>query len=207
MAKALTDFAKYVRQDAPGCAEPILLDAILDTCIDFCTRTELLSEIVKQAMVVDTKTYTLTPTDAATYPARLRAVTNDGVPLTPTDAASYTLLPARTEAGVPTTYFSPTRNQITLAPVPNTTTPLEFDLVLRPTRAATSVHDVLLEEWVTAIADGARARLLASAGRPWANAELAGYFQGRYDDAVATAAAQTAMGNTSAAMHIAVSPL
>lgn len=203
----LTDFAKYVRPEVPGCAEPILLDAILEACIDFCTRSELLSEIVTQALVAGTKTYTLTPTNAALYPARLRVVLKEGLPLTPTNAASYALLPERTGSGTPTTYFAPTRNQVTLAPVPNAAATLEFDLVLRPTRTATSVPQVLFDEWVKTIANGAKAQLMAQVGRPWANAALAVYFQGLFDDAVATAAAQVAMGNTGAAMHVAVSPL
>jgi hypothetical protein len=207
MTAALTDFAKYVRPEVPGCAEPLLLDAILESCIDFCTRSELLSEIVEQVLVASTKTYSLTPTDATLYPARLRAVLNDGVELTPTNAASYTLLSERTDSGTPTYYFSPTRSQVTLAPVPDTAATLEFDLVLRPVRTATTVPSVLFDEWAKAVANGAKAQLLAQVGRPWANAALAGYFQGLYDDAVATAAAQVAMGNTGAAMHVAVSPL
>lgn len=207
MPVALTDFAKYVRPEVPGCPEPVLLDAILESCITFCTRTELLSEIVELVTSVALATYNVAPSAATLYLARLRTVLKDTLPLDKTDAASYALLTDRSEAGSPLKYFAPTRNQITFAPIPNVAETIELDIVLRPTRTATVVPDVLFDEWATTIATGAKAALMAMANVPWSNLPQAALYGMVYDDGVRTAAAEVSSGNVGAAMHIAVSPI
>lgn len=207
MTVALTDFTKYVRLETPGCGEPVMLDAILRVAIDFCTRTELLSEIIELVMSPALATYTVAPTDPLLYPARLRNVIKNTLPLDPTNAASYTLRTDRNEAGSPLAYFAPTRSQVTFAPIPNAVETLELDLVLRPARAATVLPDVLFDEWASAIAAGAKAQLMSMTGMPWANEKLAAFYQYQYDADVRTAAAEVASGNVGGAMRIAVSPL
>lgn len=208
MTVALADFAKYVRPEVPGCAEPVLLDAILESCIDFCTRTELLSEIVPLVTSVALATYTVTPTDAALYPARLRSVVNaTPLPLTKTDAASYELLTDRSAAGSPLKYFAPTRNQITFAPIPNAVETIKLGIVLRPTRTAAVVPNVLFDEWAVLIAAGAKAALMAMANVPWSNLTQAAIYGMAYDAGVRTAAVEVASGNVGASMHIVVSPI
>lgn len=208
MTVALADFAKYVRPEVPGCAEPVLLDAILESCIDFCTRTELLSEIVQLVTSATQGTYTVTPTDAALYPARLRSVVNATLlPLGKTDAASYALLSDRSNAGSPLKYFAPTRNQITFAPIPNAVEKIELGIVLRPARTAAVVPNVLFDEWATVIAAGAKATLMAMTNVPWSNLNQAAIYGMTYAAGVSTAAVEVASGNVGAAMHIVVSPI
>ena len=71
MPTAIADFVKYVRTEVPGCPEPLIDDAVMRTCIDFCTRTELLSEIIELVTSATLPTYAVTPTDADLDPARL----------------------------------------------------------------------------------------------------------------------------------------
>jgi hypothetical protein len=208
MAVALEDFAKYVRPEVPDCPDILIADALLRTCIDFCTRTELLSEIVELVTSATLATYPVTPTDADLYPARLRAVIDaNGLPLEKTDAASYALRTDRNEAGSPLVYFAPTRNQLTFAPIPNAVETIELDVVLRPTRTATVVPDVLYDEWASTIAHGAKGLLLAMGGMPWGNLQQAALYGLAYDADVRTATVEAAAGNVGGAMRIAVTPI
>jgi len=207
MPTAIADFVKYVRTEVPGCPEPLIEDAVMRTCIDFCTRTELLSEIIELVTSATLPTYVVTPSDADLYPARLRAALKNGLPLDKTDVASYALRSDRSDAGSPLAYFAPTRAQITFAPIPNAAETIELDLVLRPARDATDVPDVLYEEWVTAIAAGAKGLLLSMEGQPWANAALAAYHQNTYHTELDTASVEVASGNVGAAMHVSPSPI
>ena len=204
---ALADFAKYVRPEVPGCPEPLITDAVLRACIDFCTRTELLSEIIELPTEATVATYAITPTDPELYPARLRNVLKNKLPLDKTDAATHAVSRERHDSRSPEKYFAPTRKQITFAPVPDSVETIELDLVLRPDRDATTVPDVLFDEWATAIASGAKSLLQMMEGSAWANAALGAYHKTNYDADVATAAVQAAMGNVGGAMHVAITPI
>lgn len=204
---ALADFARYVRLEVPACPEPVATDAMLRACIDFCTRTELLSEIVSLNTVASQAAYAVASTDNTLYPAIVRAVLKNKLPLTPLDAPRYALLAERTESGSPEYYYAPNRGALRLARIPDAIEALELDLVLCPKRTATTVPDSLYEEWVSELASGAKALLLLMTGSPWANADLGAYHKGLYDSAVATAAASAANGNARAAMHVAMTPI
>lgn len=180
-----------------------MLDAVRRICIDFCTRSALLSEIIPLTLIANTKTYTITPTSAAEYPAKIRNVLVDELPLGKTNAESYPLLTERTENGAPKLFFAPVRNQITLAPIPNLAGTAEVDVVLRPARAATVVADVLYEEWATTIAMGTKSELMLMTGMTWANPELGAYYKTRYDMDIGTAGVEAATGNAGAAMRVA----
>lgn len=202
MTAQLSDFAKYVRPGVPGCPEPILLDAIQSAAIDFCTKTEILTEILELDLVIDQVTYPVTPTDARLYPAQLRAVLKNDLPIDPTTAARYASSSERKTPGSPTKYYAPAKNQVTFSPIPSAVETLELDVVLRPARDTTEVPDVLLEEWGEVIGAGAQARLLEMPAAAWFNADLSQYKKGLYDQGVATAAAEVAQGNTTAAMRV-----
>lgn len=208
MAKALDDFANHVRVEVPACPEPMILDALLRTCIDFCTRTEMFSEIIELPTQTDVVSYAIAASSQDMYPARIRNVINGNKkPLDKSDAASYAISTRRKDTGPAETYHAPTRAQLVVEPIPSTGETLEVDVVLRPARAAANVPDVLFDEWLTAIANGAKADLMSKINTPWFNAELSLYYKGLYDDDVATCSVQVAAGNVGAAMRVSPIPL
>lgn len=204
MAVALSDFANGVRVEVPGCPEPLITDAILNACIDFCTKTELVSELVSLTLVPPAVDYEV-PVDPALYPAKVRNVLKNGVPLDKTTAALYALSTRRSVSGPVEAFYAPTHKNLVFEPIPSSAEALELDVVLRPAMAATEVPDVLFDEWKTTIAAGAKADLMLRAGVPWANPALGAFYQKLYDGAVATAAVAVAHGNADTPMRIAAS--
>lgn len=70
--------------------------------------------------------------------------------------------------------------------------------VMKPLTTATTVDDFFWNDYVEAIADGARARLFEMPGMKWANGEYAGYYKAKYDQAVNRAANRKLKGLTKA---------
>lgn len=58
---------------------------------------------------------------------------------------------------------------------------------LQPEKTATSLPDILWNDWETEISDGARWRLMRVPKREWTSMELAAYYRGQFENAIASA--------------------
>ena len=203
MPVALSEFAKQVRVEVAGCPEPMILDAIRGACRDFCSKTEVWSRIDEITLVPETADVALVFADTE-YPARIRNVLRDQEPIEKAGSAEvFAQLPERVQSGPPEYVFARTKKTLTFAPIPQQAETLEVDLVLQPSGTATEVEDVLYDEWSGAIAAKAKSVLMAMSNVAWSNPAFAEYYEGKYDEAVATAAVAVAKGNTAAPMRVA----
>lgn len=161
----------------PGCPDTLVRQALVDTAIEFCESTLIVQgNSAPQTATVDVGSYTLT------VPAQ-QAVTSvlnvwyGTKQLRPAAALQIDAILAyvsgvgttTAEKGTPDVFYELSPGVIGIYPVPNVTTAsyLSARMALRPTRTATSLEDVLLNDWVDGIVSGAEARLRDIPNQPF----------------------------------------
>lgn len=163
---ALTAFLKQVQLEVPNCSQPILLEAILRACIEFCERTELFDETTDVTTVAGTATYT--PSFASGMVAtRAVYVKRDDELLTRTNRDVFNAYDDLVEAGEADSYYLSSTGKLVLGPVPDAVETLEFKAIVKPAATATTVPDALSDDWATAIGNGAKTKLFAQRNTPW----------------------------------------
>jgi hypothetical protein len=179
---AHTSFLDYVLPHVPGCTNELALHEIKNTIIDFCEKSLVLQADQEPVTIIaGINEYDLDPPKdrlvvkilRAWYKAiPLEAVAPDAV----NTSAVY-----NPNSGVtitkadPRWYIQKDPRTYTLYPIPKDTARLALTmrLALKPTRAVTSIDDIIFEEYVEIIGHGAIARLAISPGKPYTNLDLA----------------------------------
>lgn len=196
--KSLNAFFPWLEPWVLYCPTPAMQQALRDAAIDFCRDTRVLQvttapspAVAGQATYdVDLETGTvLSSLISARYGSRfLRILGNDSADFYEFENPSITGEPAAASADV--------GGVIRLYPPPDATATqqLTFRVALRPTRAASSLSDVLFEEWVEAIAAGAAMRLAALPGQPYTQASVVVRAQQAYAQAKTRARIQAVKG-------------
>lgn len=181
---ALTDFARYVRPEVPGCPDIQILDAVLHAGIEFCKRTKIARETITLTTVVDTARYDLTAELAAnTEPDEVLSVARgDYFDLTPSSEAEF-LACALTLPGTPR-YFYQDGRELVLGDIPNAVEDLTVTVKTYPGEAATTIPDQLYQRYRLEIAAGAKALLMVMQGQPWTNLEGASIHGGLFNRAI-----------------------
>jgi hypothetical protein len=77
------------------------------------------------------------------------------------------------QLGVSRVFSNTPDGTVMLYPFPDGVYPVRTMVVLKPTRSATAVDDILFESWGDVVASGALARILAMPGTAWANPSIA----------------------------------
>jgi hypothetical protein len=207
--KALTLFLSHVEPYVQGASLPTLIQALRDTCIDFCARTDLVQEINPQNVVADQQDYAVETTPASMHQlARVLGVMWEGkwlVPALPDGVESDVALTGAAigevdlVTGDPGYYFqkTPTATSVSLHPIPDTalTAGLTIKASYKPTQAATEVADVLYDEYASQIGAGAAARLMTTPGQPYTSPNAAA-FATHYEQGVSEAKRRKMMGQT-----------
>jgi hypothetical protein len=168
----LKDFSKWVRPSVPMCPEPVLLDAILQSAIEFCERTRCNVEVIEITTIVGQAIYPIA-VQANYEPSKLLSLKRDIYPLRPADYRDVEVSPLYNSTN-PTDFFMDADNTLYLYPTPLASEVLTLSLVTNPTVEATEVPDMLMtnRRYLT-IAAGAKARLMIDSGDvPWANPQL-----------------------------------
>lgn len=161
----LSQFLPRLLPHVLGCPEPVAIQALLDSAIDFCAKSGVVSVTLDPITVIGASaTYELeTPT--STTVNVVEAVWYDGNKL---EAAPYHIARQSLEAvnGNPRWYVGGYVDEvysITLLPTPKET--LRNGLIvrasLRPTRSAAQVHSVLFDRYADGVVQGAIAKLAA----------------------------------------------
>lgn len=156
-----------------GCPDPIAIQALLDSAIEFCEETGIVRVTTDPQRTSGTATYDVDVptsqkvalTQRAWYgkrelmPAMSSMVSN---------VDAYTLVTADPYQ-VPHSFLESAPGEITLFPAPGAmaTELLTFRAVTKPSRSATSVADVLFEDWAEVIVAGALKRLHAHPDTPY----------------------------------------
>jgi hypothetical protein len=193
MSTAITSFTKYVESDLLPCPKPIIEREISNTIIEFCEKTRLLTKVflieLDKETVPLTRDYTITTTTQDSVDislsslftgVRIVAVDSlnlDGQDKTPKHIEIVNTIPdevwdamvGENDLG----YFIKSNTEIRFYDVETSDSELSIGLVVAPTRAATTVDDILFERWLEAIAAGTRWKVLSMPGKEWTDKNTA----------------------------------
>jgi hypothetical protein len=191
-------------------APDIVIDqAVLDTCIDFCERTL----IIRTSDAADTVTGVNTvdiPVPAGQALTKVMRAWCNGIELVPIsdDEVSgpldytETVTGASQTLGMPRFMYEPAPGVLGLHPAPDDAYQITFRLACKPKRSATSVEDVLYENWVDPIVDGALARLYGMPGMQFSAPPLVIPHQAMYMTGVNRAMLEAVRGRNRAEMRV-----
>lgn len=159
-----------------GCPEPLAQQALLDSAIEFCRRSQVLTTTLPLITITANQAdYTLTaPTD--TQVDQVLKVWYDGTLMSsaPYETATALFNPD----GTPRYFFGRYAGDvfnITLLPTPEKTITdgLMVRVSLRPTRSTAQVNDILFDRHVEGVVAGAMGILMAIPDQPFTDMKLA----------------------------------
>jgi hypothetical protein len=168
------------------CPVPIASQGILWAAIEFCRRTLIYANkttitVTNQndialystddAILSDIDSVYWTPGSTPTKPILLD-------PWTREEAAEWL---AREPIGIPKGYFRPSPNTLRLVPPPAAAGSLEINLILTPTRNATTLPSFLYDNCWEAIEHGANYKLMSLRNRPWSDPSMAEFHRGQFE--------------------------
>lgn len=201
MSKPLADFLPEVLPFVPGCPQPVAINAVRNSVIQFMTETGLSEQTLSVSLVDGTALYTVTPAAGTKI---INYVRGDiaGSPVYPASPAQLdaTSLGWRALDGSQPTQAFIEGGQLRVLPIPGAAATLSATFVCAPTRAATTVDDEVLEDYAETIASGALYRLLALPGQPWSSPELADYHKAKFEADVSDAIVMKMKGGTNASL-------
>lgn len=154
-AVPLRDFLPLIRGRIIGCPSFILENAAREACIEFCTRTHLLTQFTDVITTVGDSFIELLPDVNLHYD--LLSLSRGSQALRPSTRANFLASNLFVQTGTPQYYYMDGDTQIVVGPVPDTSETLSAILVVRPTTSATTVSSVLYDHYKAVIAAGARA--------------------------------------------------
>lgn len=165
---ALTAFHSRILPMVPGCPEPTVNQAIIDSCIDFCERSHIITRKLDPVFTASSRSEVEFDLPDQSRLVRLTVVKVDGKDIDPSLEAEIDPNGSSMVSGKPRVYGTTDEGTIRLHPVPDQRYKVQAYAALKPSRAATSVDDELFEEWGEFIAAGALYRLLVM-GSTWGN--------------------------------------
>jgi hypothetical protein len=205
---AYTQFLPDVAPLVLQCPNPTILNAIRNTAIEFCTKTNVWQE-TQDAEVVS----------AASLPLDLTGPTGAMIVLVLACKVNGLLVDAATidyldslypnwevATGTPKHYFQPNTAQLGLFPLPTGAVSVKLRAAYAPTRASTGIDSAIYENNLTTIAAGALASLLMIPEVPWSNPKLALYFSAIYSSDTTEALASTQKSFTRARNRVRSNP-
>lgn len=143
-----TEIAPRVALMAPSCPQPVIMRAVEDAAIEFCTRTWIYREILDPVPITaDVQEYEIDAPSNKSEIIGLLSVTKDGTPF-----KEYV-------------YIKPTMR---MNDIPTVDFDLTVEAALRPARGIVDYPDIL-EDYVEEIAQGALYRVLRVPMESWYN--------------------------------------
>lgn len=183
MATALTQFARYVRMDVDGCPEPVLLDAVLRAGIEFCSRVVSIREEIDIDLVIGQSAYPLV-VDGSYVSVIAEVAKEDNSILSPRNAAEFDSERYDKIDGEPMYYYMDNAQNLIVGYRPQAVETLTVTTRIIPKEDATTLPDVLAQQYKLDIAAGAKAILMMQKNKPWSDLQLAAVHQGQFERAV-----------------------
>jgi len=188
------NYMPEVAPDVAGCPKSVIRNAIRNSAIELCYEGRAWrTQITDVTMVIGTPVYTLgVPVDSEVIATTRLLVVGDVRPLSTLPPAHQNRFKISADNGRPKFYNAETPATVTLYPPPDTAYVAEVFALLKPTKVSLGGPDFLYNDWLEVIASGAKARLMAMAGRPWSNPKMVnihrkafvkGYVEARIRDA------------------------
>ncbi len=150
-------FIDYVMPQVPGCPQPLIKQELLRVAIAFCTDSWIWQLDEEHEVLDGNSTITLSVTSGAAATGCQISIDGSGFNKYTRSGATVTLDDAVT---VDTTF--------------------DTTVFLKPTRAATSLPDILYNDWFDAIESGAKAALMMMPGKKWTLPEISMVNQSKY---------------------------
>ena len=166
---ALSDFERFILPFMGNVPIPTVHDAILDACIEYCTRTRVLRNLVEPITLVNgVVEYEIDPPDGDNQITEVITAWLPEGQLLPATRPQLDALYPKGWAGLVAgstqevrRFYCRLPGLIRLVPALNTkaTRALRLEVAYAPTRTAREVDDILLNRYAEKIASGALARL------------------------------------------------
>jgi len=173
---ALREFLPRLLPYLPACSEPLAEQALLDSAIEFCEKSQVLRETLPAIYTVaDIASYQMDTSHSQLSVTRVLQVSIDELPLTGVLAEQFSpvVSPRR-----PSEFYSSHAEEyftLMLSPIPDAEYEVLVTVAVRPLRTATLVPDELFNTWSEAIIAGAKARAMLTPGQPFSDAGHAAY--------------------------------
>lgn len=166
---ALTDFLPEVLPYVPGCSVPLALKQLRAICMDFCSVAPIVQATIDPIDLAAGEPEYDIDTPNGTDVTLILAATLNGMPLRILGLHDADFLTARTTMGSPRGIKQSASNSLMLDVSPTYDMPQALALVVatKPKRSATSVADVLLNDYAYDIGQGAIGRLLLMPNQPF----------------------------------------
>ena len=195
----LDDFLPLIRGRLPGCPETLLRDAALAAAIEFCKRTQLLTQTVEVEVVAGEPAVTLYPDSDVHW--EVLEVRRGTSPLTGLNRREFIVQDLGMETGKPQYYYLEGDRSLLLLPIPESAETLSALVTLRPKDTAQRVHDVLYSDFREVIAAGARAWVRRNHGE-WSEPSLEGQDRQLFENAIHNQNIRRAHGGAGVALRV-----
>ena len=174
MSVTYNNFLPEIHTAFPDLPEVIVLNAIRNSCIEFCEQTLcLLYEQDAISLVAGENTYDFDLPPYTSLVSIVSAYYKDTALTAVNLNTIAALYPGdwRTVEGAPRYYLQLTRDALTVVPKPATAESqvLKLIVALKPTRDSYDVDDSIYDSYTDAVAYGARARLYDTPGHAYFN--------------------------------------
>ena len=194
MAKTLAQFLPYILPEVIGCSDLLAKQKVISACIEFCEKSHYWRYTHPAInLVKDQKTYSLTMPADAQLVTIIDPVYYNGEKIeqhTKEYLDRYNQDWQDSFGMNATSYTIPSKGVIRPIPYPDAALTggiEEINLALKPTPAATSVEDFLLDDFFEVIAFGAKGRLMSMPGVEWSDINLGVYYLDLFEEAIYTA--------------------
>ena len=197
MSTNIEDMRPYVMPWAQGASEPTVVQALLDSSIEFCSKTHLWRDWLQPSDVTIGEDIVplVIPADAAVLRMEEMWVNRIEIdPLTEEGLKFTRYQPG--DKGAPRFYTSDAPGQVRLIPIPDLAYPqgMRARVTLIPSRTATTIPDFLFVHYAREVADGALARLHSS-DEAYATPAKAQMYAAKFDSAINRGTTQAAKSN------------
>lgn len=195
-----------VLPDVPGVPQNVALNAIRNSIIEFCARSQIWTAEHSAVDIVATQAdYPFVPPIADTVIAGVSSVRYNGIriyPVTLTELDSE-VTNWKIRTGPPKRHFQRSSDKLSLFPIPSDSLAgaLTFTVALKPSRASTGADSWLFEKYREEFAHGAKYKLFGMQKKPWTDPALAGYHKDLFDVAVSNAAREAAKSMSKTAIR------
>lgn len=179
---AHTAFLDYVLPHVPGATQEMALQEIKNTIIDFCEKSLILqTDLDPITTIPNISDYDFEPPNDRLV-VKIMKMWFKGVNMDPraldeiyTPSAFNTRSGALVERSDPRIYYQKDARTFSVYPIPNVkdVSAITLRVALKPTRSATTIDDLIYEEYAETIGNGAITRLALSPDKPYTSPGMA----------------------------------
>lgn len=209
-------FYSHVMPYAEGASEPLIEQYLVDTAIDFCSKTLIVQrDLDPLSMIPGIVEYDLDQPAQQKIHMLMRAfhgaspieiVTQDMAASNPAHYGNWFYAGATVPEGTPSAIFQKNEKTLLVNRAPHALQPIIITLqaALKPARGANQLDDILYDDYADVLALGTAGRLLLLPGRAFSNPQLAAVYTQQYQFARAEAQlrAATSFGRGSTSVRI-----